>query len=905
MSKLFHNPGRFALVILAFAASAWGQEVKLTIANADEIIAALPDVTLSKDLLEPIDRDLWTIEFHRRGGPPEPTDYVRELIRLAAPDGIGKYQFTVTNGTPLFTLSPVPDFEAFLASIDYGEVVSSDASGRRVQVKIDVAELQPDRLRARAERKGDNAADQTDAMLRGKHPASRRSKKRELPTNRLGGKYEPGDYVEVLVAKQLLYGTVEELEVGSFRKLLVKVRLLDLTKLMKLAEKRSHRTRLERAGEFVFWVPAARLRKLSGPPTPAPEERTWADTTGKYKIVATYDGVEGDRVLLKRAGGKVTKVPLAKLCEADRSYVERLTSNDANPFAGQASVAGGTLRADWSRVKAIPNVASRKWRWKPPAIPKPAYGEPSGKAIDLDTPTGASVEEFYVSADGQSAIVQMEEGFGRDGHVYLQYVDLSSGAVSGLIECPPKAAVLDARPEDRMVVLKSEAHDEESQVYLQRLGEEALESVCDFNASEPGEIHDDIEGARLLPGSRVLTHRFSGNAILWDYTTATALYSIEDVSGTSPAMTLDPTGQFLFADAGRAVLIIDHAVGKQVAAIPHSLNIKKLSVDNRLKRLGITGGENSASIDLNKGEVLHALLGGVKRGDLDFIGRMWLVENRYLVDPEYPLMLWQYVMNSGSQSNHATVRGRQMWYVAQEGGGDNATWSVASIPLPHGAVRAKLAEIGDPNDLIILQEGDQVLLVLDTDLDAAQETKLRQAATNAFQAAGYTVVAESDAGADAKEAVVTCKRAAPVEIKIANPKAKPPKDNPNAFKPPPGFAIPRMSMYGFGGPLAAHWMYESHTISPYNSTLSIRYGGEVLWTDGAEITAGQKHHPRPDESVQDVIRRLTTPDIDRLLAIELPAQLCKTGPIGGTFGASLLDADGIFKDITDPKQLEE
>ncbi|CAN0370804.1 unnamed protein product, partial [Ectocarpus sp. 4 AP-2014] len=95
--------------------------------------------------------------------------------------------------------------------------------------------------------------------------------------------------------------------------------------------------------------------------TPDPEERTWADTTGKYKVVATYDGVEGDRVLLKRAGGKMTKVPLAKLCEADRSYVEGFTSNDANPFAAKVSVAGGTLRADWSRVKAIRNVASRKW----------------------------------------------------------------------------------------------------------------------------------------------------------------------------------------------------------------------------------------------------------------------------------------------------------------------------------------------------------------------------------------------------------------------------------------------------------------------------------------------------------------------------------------------------------------
>jgi hypothetical protein len=67
-----------------------------------------------------------------------------------------------------------------------------------------------------------------------------------------------------------------------------------------------------------------------------PAFRTWTDTTGQFSIEAKFVGEEGDRVRLVNKAGKELKVPLAKLRESDRTYVESQRKPTAvNPFAPQ------------------------------------------------------------------------------------------------------------------------------------------------------------------------------------------------------------------------------------------------------------------------------------------------------------------------------------------------------------------------------------------------------------------------------------------------------------------------------------------------------------------------------------------------------------------------------------------
>jgi len=55
----------------------------------------------------------------------------------------------------------------------------------------------------------------------------------------------------------------------------------------------------------------------------APAMRTWHAATGAYTVRATFVALESDNVTLKKADGRVIKVPLEKLSKVDQEYAKR------------------------------------------------------------------------------------------------------------------------------------------------------------------------------------------------------------------------------------------------------------------------------------------------------------------------------------------------------------------------------------------------------------------------------------------------------------------------------------------------------------------------------------------------------------------------------------------------------
>jgi hypothetical protein len=64
--------------------------------------------------------------------------------------------------------------------------------------------------------------------------------------------------------------------------------------------------------------------------------RTWTDNTGRFSIEAALVEVRADSVVLKKANGATVAVPLARLCQADREYLQTA----AKPAAQTPAVAG-------------------------------------------------------------------------------------------------------------------------------------------------------------------------------------------------------------------------------------------------------------------------------------------------------------------------------------------------------------------------------------------------------------------------------------------------------------------------------------------------------------------------------------------------------------------------------------
>ena len=115
----------------------------------------------------------------------------------------------------------------------------------------------------------------------------------------------------------------------------------------------------------------------------ADETRLWTDSTGKFKVEASFVEKKGDSVVLVKEDGKKLTIPIAKLCEADRSFLEGLEA--ANPFAemdesgdseGDSPKAsgrtGGSIK--WSEVETIEILGGDHWE-----VPIP---ESSGLGFD-------------------------------------------------------------------------------------------------------------------------------------------------------------------------------------------------------------------------------------------------------------------------------------------------------------------------------------------------------------------------------------------------------------------------------------------------------------------------------------------------------------------------------------------
>src|SRR3954465_4052156 len=76
------------------------------------------------------------------------------------------------------------------------------------------------------------------------------------------------------------------------------------------------------------------------------EERTWTDTTGKFKVAGEFVEVQDGKALLRRADGKEIKVPLKRLSDADRQFVKAQGDKSSSPEETEA-------------IKAVADIAMR------------------------------------------------------------------------------------------------------------------------------------------------------------------------------------------------------------------------------------------------------------------------------------------------------------------------------------------------------------------------------------------------------------------------------------------------------------------------------------------------------------------------------------------------------------------
>jgi thiol-disulfide isomerase/thioredoxin len=180
--------------------------------------------------------------------------------------------------------------------------------------------------------------------------------------------------------------------------------------------------------------------------------RTWTDSSGKYKVSATFLGMRDDKVRLKKEDGSIIEVPLVKLSAADRERAQALQAKldaasktrppEENPFDNAPADADTpSLQELTRRVEGgIVFVASR---------------DPFGSQIGLGSGfvidgSGLVATNYHVIKDAASAWVKFRDGAEVEVTGY-RLLDKKHDLALLQLKAPPKSvAVLQVDTKDEL-----------------------------------------------------------------------------------------------------------------------------------------------------------------------------------------------------------------------------------------------------------------------------------------------------------------------------------------------------------------------------------------------------------------------------------------------------------------------
>lgn len=641
------------------------------------------------------------------------------------------------------------------------------------------------------------------------------------------------------------------------------------------------------------WRSIALLLLMFAAASAAHAERTWSDSSGRFSVEATYQGVEGDVVLLEKADGKLIRVPLSKLATDDRQHVAELLAaamqSDENPFERDVTApaarptqrsAKGEMRANRSGVRQIEYNESARWKFKPPKLDIPPRVSAASSIPLSDLPDSKKFFEelssLQVARDAAQAFVVRKRGkVGADDIYYLQVADLRRGKAEPLVRLPDESFILDVLPGESLVLMRSDAfgHGKKKKLFLQQLSGNQFQPL---NSWEPHgtEFHSDVEIARFLAGGRVLTSPTLNKVwTIWDMNTARALFDIPTGHGGNMMVTaISLDRRFLAMASDASIAIVDTQTGKHVGSLTSSMKgdsgerFSGLAFSADMQRLAGTSRYGVTVWDLNTGEQYRQFMhrGAQSEKEIAWIDDLLLVDNSLLFDVERRILLWHYQTGRFGHGTKSTIQAGRFWYVPKAE--ESKSSYIGSAEIPHQAARKMAESLGDPEDLLLLKPGSKLAVEVDVSAGDATPDVVRQAVTENLQKAGFEVVDDSEF-----VAVATCKALPRQEINV-NMSSDPLRRH----RPRPGDI-------------------QTRTIVPHVSRLAIRHNGEEVWAIGSLAQPGHMIWMEEGESLDAALKRLTEPNSKVLTETRFGSHIARQGTAGPhrAFGQSMLTPDGI------------
>ena len=192
----------------------------------------------------------------------------------------------------------------------------------------------------------------------------------------------------------------------------------------------------------------------------------------------------------------------------------------------------------------------------------------------------------------------------------------------------------------------------------------------------------DVAWGSFLGDDRVATVSGGGKLIVWDLDDLKAIYSMDMMGGSKPA--ISPDQKWLAFTTGKEVGILDLAAGEVVAMVTTpQVQFPALAFSPGQKRLGLAAFDRLFVWDFSNGELYREIpYQGIHVGG----NLTWpsddhvLLGNRYLIDLENQVKLWDY-----QGAEFAQQFGGVTWFVMSDGekpGADRKSTRLNSSHIP-------------------------------------------------------------------------------------------------------------------------------------------------------------------------------------------------------------------------------
>lgn len=396
------------------------------------------------------------------------------------------------------------------------------------------------------------------------------------------------------------------------------------------------------------------------------------------------------------------------------------------------------IAADYSSVRRPAGAVAATTIAPDPAAPSTASAAAKGALIPRPVSTWEKRQGIDVVASSPPLAVVLyrggEEMNSADSR--LEVLDLASGERRATLSAPAKTGAVAVSPSGKRIATTegSGVWDNALQVAVWELGDKSLNHVVSWNPY-PGEDRESkIAWHRWLSDERLLTKSAGGKVVLWDASSAKALFEID--AGWYGLPVVSPGGKQFALPAAKGVEIFSTDDGDRLATVPASGGVSaSIAFSPSGAKMSVISGRGVEVLDLATGKRLAEFYAGegVARGNwLD--ERFMLVNSGLVLDTQSMCVLWKYFGGSplgASGGSQWVALGGESAPRARTASGE----ALVPFTLPHAAA---IAAAPKGPEALALKPGDQVSIDV-TAVDGSIAEEARAHIADGLAKAGFVV----------------------------------------------------------------------------------------------------------------------------------------------------------------------